>query len=258
MQANLARAHAAAYRIIHEIQPEARVGYALHYRPMVSRHRGSPLDAIVRSIRYSGLNLALPTAISTGVMPSPFGSVALPGVKGTQDYFGLNYYSCDTVGFDLLNPREFFTRSGYPAGADLSEHQYIANIPQGLYDSIRWAVRLYPDLPIIITENGVESSDDAIRRRYLAQHLHQIWRAVNFNWQVKAYFHWTLVDNFEWERGWKQRFGLWALDPITQRRTRRPSADLYAEICKTNSLSSDMVRQYCPEVFDQIFPPFDG
>jgi beta-glucosidase len=134
----------------------------------------------------------------------------------------------------------------------------IANIPAGFYDAMRWAVRTYPDLPILITENGIESSGDTIRRRYLAQHLHQIWRAVNFNWQILGYFHWSLVDNFEWERAWTQRFGLWALDVETQKRTRRPSADLYAAICKSNSLSSAMVHQFCPEVFDDLFPPFEG
>ena len=51
-----------------------------------------------------------------------------------------------------------------------------------------------------------------------------MWHAVNFNWPIKAYFHWSLVDNFEWERGWTQRFGLWALDIETQKRTKRPSA----------------------------------
>ena len=61
---------------------------------------------------------------------------------------------------------------------------------------------MYPNLPILITENGVEDADDHMRPRYLAQHIHQMWRAVNFNWPVKGYFHWTLVDNFEWERGW--------------------------------------------------------
>ena len=96
----------------------------------------------------------------------------------------------------------------------------------------------------------MEDSDDHMRPRYLAQHIHQMWRAVNFNWPVKGYFHWTLVDNFEWERGWTQRFGLWALDVETQKRTKRPSADLYAEICKENGLSSEMVQKYCPEVFD--------
>ncbi|HEX8993225.1 MAG TPA: family 1 glycosylhydrolase [Anaerolineales bacterium] len=254
VEANLLRGHAAAYRTIHQIQKEARVGYALHYRPMVARS-WSPLDKLMRNIRYNGLNLAFPSGISTGVMRTPVGNFRVPEAMGTQDYFGLNYYSRDTVYFDLRNPRELFTQSGYPQDADLSQGKYIANIPEGFYDSIKWAVRAYPQVPILITENGVESADDAIRPRYIAQHLHQMWRAVNFNWPVKAYFHWSLVDNFEWERGWSQRFGLWAVDPETQKRTKRPSADLYAEICKENGLSSGMVRQYCPEVFDKIFPP---
>jgi beta-glucosidase len=71
---------------------------------------------------------------------------------------------------------------------------------------------------------------------------------------VKGYFHWTLVDNFEWERAWTQRFGLWGLDENTQKRTKRPSADFYAEICKENGLTSEMVQKYCPEVFDNLFP----
>ena len=101
VEANMARAHAAAYRLIHEIQPEARVGYALHYRPMRARHRWFPLDALTARIRYLGLNMAFPSAISSGVLRSPIGRISMPEVKGTQDYFGLNYYSTDTVWFDL-------------------------------------------------------------------------------------------------------------------------------------------------------------
>jgi beta-glucosidase len=258
VQANMARAHAAAYRAIHEIQPKARVGYALQYRPSVPRRRWFPLDAIASRLRHLGLNLSFPSAISTGVMRTPLGRISMPEVKGTQDYLGLNYYTADTAWFDLLQPKELFTRAGFPRGADLGDSGMIANIPQAFYDALHWAARTYPNLPILITENGIDSSDDVIRRRYLAQHLHQIWRALNLNWQIKGYFHWTLVDNFEWERGWTQRFGLWALDTKTQRRTKRPSADLYAAICKTNSLSTEMVQQNCPEVFDEIFPPFEG
>lgn len=253
VMANTARGHAAAYRAIHEIQKEARVGYALHYRPMVARTRW-PLDALMRSMRYNGINMGFPSAISTGVLRSPVGNIRVPEVKGTQDYFGLNYYTRDTVSFNILNVRELFTHSAFPEDADFSPTKFIANIPEGFFDSIKWAVRAYPGMPIIITENGVESDDDRIRPRYIAQHLHQMWHAVNFNWPVKAYYHWSLVDNFEWERGWTQRFGLWALDVATQKRTKRPSADLYAAICQENGLSSEMVRKYCPEVLEKIFP----
>jgi beta-glucosidase len=109
-------------------------------------------------------------------------------------------------------------------------------------------------VPILITENGIEDDTDSLRRRYMAGHIHQAWRAVNFNWPVRGYFWWTLVDNFEWERGWTQRFGLWELDVETQARHKRPSADLYAAICKENGLTSEMVEQYCPEIFAGMFP----
>jgi beta-glucosidase len=258
VQANMARAHAAAYRVIHEIQPQARVGFAHHHRPTHALRSWHPLDVLMSNLRDLAVNQAFPSAISTGVMRTPRGRIRMPEVKGTQDYLGLNYYSTDTVWFDARHPRELFTHAAYPHGADLSESGMIANLPQGFYETIQWAVRTFPDFPILITENGIDSSEDSVRRRYLAQHLHQIWRALNFNWQIMAYFHWTLVDNFEWERAWTQRFGLWALDTETQKRTKRPSADLYAAICKTNSLSSEMVHEYCPEAFDAIFPPFEG
>ncbi|MBM4427092.1 MAG: glycoside hydrolase family 1 protein [Chloroflexi bacterium] len=251
---NMIKGHAAAYRAIHELQPESRVGYALHYRPMVPRVSWSPLDRLMRNIRYNGVNMGFPSAISTGVMKSPLGNQNIPEAKGTQDFLGLNYYSVDTVWFDITKPGEMFSNGGYPKDADMSDTGMIANIATGIYDSIKWINRTYPNLPIIITENGVEDFDDHLRPRYLAEHLHQVWRAVNFNWPVKGYFHWSLVDNFEWERGWTQRFGLWGLDIDTQKRIRRPSVDLYAEICKENGLSSEMVQKYCPEVFEKISP----
>ena len=111
-------------------------------------------------------------------------------------------------------------------------------------------------MPLIVSENGIENADDLVRPSYMLQHIHQVWQAVNFNWPVKGYFHWTLVDNFEWERGWTQRFGLWELDETTQTRRKRRSADLYAEICRENGISSDMVAKYAPQVLSILFPGF--
>ncbi len=155
---NMIRGHAAAYRAIHELQPEARVGYALHYRPMVPRVKWSPLDILMKNIRYEGLNMGFPSAISTGVMRSPVGNQNIPEAKGTQDYLGLNYYSVDTVWFDLMRPGELFSNSGYPKGADMSDTNFLANIPEGIFNSIKWIERTYPNLPIIITENGMVKS----------------------------------------------------------------------------------------------------
>ena len=254
VMANLIRGHAAAYRAIHEIQREARVGFALNYRSFVPYRAWSPLDRMSVRIAFNSLNSSFPSALATGVMRSPVLSIQIPEAKGTQDYFGFNYYTRDYVTFDLRKPKTLFAHNFYAKDADLSENKFMANEPEGMFEGLKWIVRTFPNLPILITENGVEDNSDRLRPRYLAQHIHQMWRAVNFNWPVKGYFHWTLVDNFEWERGWTQRFGLWALDVDTQKRTRRPSADLYAEICRENGLSSEMVQKYCPEVFDRLFP----
>jgi beta-glucosidase len=121
-----------------------------------------------------------------------------------------------------------------------------------MFDALKWAKQF--DLPIIITENGIEDEADGLRPRYLVENIHQMWRAVNFSYPIKGYFHWTLVDNFEWASGWTQRFGLWGLDLNTQVRFKRKSADLYAAICKENGLSSEMVQRYAPEVFNKLFP----
>ena len=252
VEANLLRGHAAAYRAIHEIQPEARVGFAHHHRPMVPRYAWFPLDVLERNIQYSAINMAFPSGILTGVMRTPLGNFRIPEAKGTQDYLGLNYYSQDTVAFDLRKARELFGRRYYPEGSDLAEGGMNANIPEGLFNSIKWALQF--KVPILITENGIEDAKDSLRPRYMAGHIHQVWRAVNFNWPVRGYFWWSLVDNFEWERGWTQRFGLWELDVASQARRKRLSADLYAAICHENGLTSDMVQKYCPEIFAGMFP----
>jgi beta-glucosidase len=252
VEANLLRGHAAAYHAIHEVQTEARVGFAHHHRPMLPRYRWFPLDVLERNIHFSAINMAFPSGIRTGVMRTPLGNKRIPQAKGTQDFFGLNYYSQDTVAFDLRNPGELFGRRYYPKGSDLAEGGMNANIPEGLFRSIKWALQF--GVPILVTENGIEDARDTLRPRYMAEHIYQLWRAVNFNWPVKGYFWWSLVDNFEWERGWTQRFGLWELDVATQKRTKRPSADLYAAICKENGLTSEMVQQYCPEVYEKLFP----
>jgi len=176
----------------------------------------------------------------------------IPKAKNTQDFLGINYYTRDKVAFNLLFAKDYFIRSYFPPESELSTTGFIANEPEGMFEALKWGLEF--NLPMIVTENGIEDEDDRLRPSYLAQHLHQVWRAVNFNWPVKGYFHWTLVDNFEWERGWTQRFGLWELDIETQARQKRPSADLYSAICQQNGISSEIVQKYAPQAFDRLFP----
>ena len=154
--------------------------------------------------------------------------------------------------FDLSAKQEMFGRRSSPLGAEISETGFIANVPAGMFHALHWGRQF--NVPIYVTENGVEDSDDHLRPQYLVEHLEQVWRAANYNYRVKGYFHWSLVDNFEWERGWTQRWGLWGLDRETQARIRRPSADLYAAICRENGITREMVERWAPKSIERLFP----
>lgn len=249
--ANLVRGHALAYKTIHAIQPQARVGIALNYRGFVPNSI-SPLDKLVAGIQSRLYNGFFPRALTDGVLDYVTRKETLPAAAHTQDFLGINYYTRDRVAFDSKLSAQGYGRLFFPKDADLSDTGFIANDPEGMFEALQWGMRF--KIPMLVTENGVECADDHLRPRYLAQHIHQVWRAVNLSMPVKGYFHWSLVDNFEWERGWTQRFGLWELDVETQARRRRPSADLYEAICRENGLSTAMVDRWCPEVREKIFP----
>jgi len=246
------RAHARAYAVIHELQPEARVGSAFHYRGFRPA-TWLPVDRWAAKVFHTLFNDLFPRTLQDGVFNAVVKKARIPEAVGTQDFVGINYYSCNTVRFDLLAPGKMFAHLGYPRGVVLSESGFIANIPEGLVEAVKWGNQF--GLPMIITENGVEDSQDVLRPRYLLEHLHALWSIINHNYPVEGYFHWSLVDNFEWERGWTQRFGLWGLDLENQARIRRPSVDLYAEICRTNGISSETVEKYASAAMPALFPP---
>ena len=139
-----------------------------------------------------------------------------------------------------------------PPHNPVSEHGEIAHAPEAFRAVLKQASRY--GLPIFVTANGVEDGADSVRPRYLAEHIHQVWRAVNCGEGVEGYFHYSLLDGYEWDKGWERKFGLWALDRETQTRTKRPSAELYAEICRNNIMETETVAQYAPEALNDLLP----
>jgi beta-glucosidase len=249
--ANMLRGHAAAYHTIHALQTNALVGVAPNYRSMAPARSFFALDRLVARQLSASYNDAFPRAMLDGQLRFAFRSQNIPEAVGTQDFIGVNYYTRDLVEF-VLNPGVLFSRRYFPPKAELSETGFLANVPQGFFEALRWASQF--GKPIFVTENGVDDSSDSLRPRYLLEHLHQLWHALNYDWDIRGYFHWTLVDNFEWERGWTQRFGLWELNTETQQRTPRPSAQLYAEICKGGAITPDLVNQYAPQSLSILYP----
>jgi beta-glucosidase len=98
--------------------------------------------------------------------------------------------------------------------------------------------------PIYVTEHGVADRDDRIRPWVVEQGVRAVHEALKEGLEMRGYYHWSLVDNFEWAEGWQSRFGLAALDLATQQRALRPSAAFYSAIAQANALTPAMTRQY--------------
>ncbi len=250
--AHMAQAHAAAYEALHRLQPDLRVGIVLHYRGMRPARAWFPLERLVTAWHHRLFNDFFWHALVRGRLMGPTGFTRpAAGLRGTLDYVGLNYYTEDRVRF-VWYPGELFGRHALPAGVPQSAHGEIAVVPQGFYRALAWARGF--GVPIYVTENGIDDAADAVRPLYLATHVHQMWRALINNWPIRGYFHWSLMDNFEWEWGWDRHFGLWACDPQTQVRKPRSSAHLYAAIAAANGLTTDAVRRYAAAALPLVFP----
>jgi beta-glucosidase len=122
-----------------------------------------------------------------------------------------------TIEVDLpKRSHEIMTEFGYPMYAE------------GLKRSVELLKPL--NVPIEITENGVADSDDSLRPIHLKRHLWMISEMIKSGADIHSYYHWSLMDNFEWAEGYSLRFGLYHVDYETQERTLRSSGELYRKI----------------------------
>ncbi|HEX9056249.1 MAG TPA: glycoside hydrolase family 1 protein [Ktedonobacterales bacterium] len=254
VHAHMLRAHAAAYRAIHSVQPHARVGIAHHIRIFDAARRSHPLDQLVAWIQDLGFNALVLDALHKGHGTGIVRLFArhLSSVRGTYDFLGLNYYSRDMVTFDLRYPAELFARRFTFPGAErmdggASEVQgdtYGELYPDGMRRALLRMARY--GRPLYVTENGFPDTDDDQRPSGLVRTLVAVYQAIQRKAPVKGYYHWSLVDNFEWAEGWSLRFGLIAVDPATQERAPRTSAGIYSRISHANAVPADLIAQYVP------------
>lgn len=244
-------AHGAAYKLIHRLQENAQVGLAHNLRFFDPANPRSLADRAAAWLQDYWFNQTTLAAVWKGIWLPPLGFGPALGVRRRLDWIGLNYYTRDRVAYERGAGLGFGHAERTP-GAETLDGGYGELYPEGLARALRRLARLCGRgrhrIPIHITENGIPDADDDQRPRALLLHLHQLWRALQTNIPVHSYYHWTLVDNFEWAEGWDLRFGLIELDPETQQRKRRPSADLYATIAQGNAITPEMLDAYAPEL----------
>ncbi|MCS7234926.1 MAG: glycoside hydrolase family 1 protein [Armatimonadota bacterium] len=232
---HLLRAHAAAYHAVHELQPHARVGIAHHLRPMDPLRPQNPLDRWVARWHSEWFNWAWLDVLQRGRARGRWVLGRIPECAATLDFVGVNYYTRDRVRFSPGAPHLGFGLHRPTPGAPTSDFGYGELYPEGLLRVLREAWRRYRR-PVYVTENGLPDAEDRWRPRFLLDHLACVHRAVEEGIPVLGYYHWSLVDNFEWTEGWRMKFGLFAVDPASQRRRPRPSASVYGAVCAAGAL----------------------
>lgn len=233
------KAHASSYHRLKSILgANVQVGVAHHLRVFDPFHKLNPLDSAAALISDKSFNWTFPQAIQTGVLKMNIpGQVKIklkiPYLKGTQDFFGLNYYSRDRVKFLIAGKDPFSFRPTPGAStSDLNWEIY----PKGIYRLLKDVAKKFEQMPIYITENGVADANDIQRLEFIHAHLKFIHRAQKEGVPVQGYCHWSLMDNFEWAEGFWPRFGLYHVDYITLTRTARPSALVFANWALENAI----------------------
>ncbi len=221
--AGLLAGHALAARAIREVRPDARIGAAVNLVVFEPLRRWNPLDWIAARQTERGFNWAFYDAVQSGVI-----RLHLPGfpsledpmaaLLGSADYVGVNYYRRNLVRFTTRLPGRVALHQGRGPLSDAGVEIY----PEGLLQVVRSVWRRYR-LPIVITENGVADAGGERRAAYLRSHAHAVARALAEGIPVQGYFHWSLLDNFEWADGYSLRFGLYRVDFDTQERIPGPA-----------------------------------
>ncbi len=231
------RAHVRAYRTIHRLQPDARVGVAQHVLAFTACDPRRFRDRLSVRFREYVFNQLFVDALHKGTLRVPGLFWERLPFGRTLDFIGLNYYTRDFVhntGIDF---------PGLVGGTcALDHHEHIGKrnalgwevYPEGLAHFLK-VFRRYK-LPILITENGVPAATDEDRWTFIYMHLWQVARAIDEGIPVVGYLYWSLLDNYEWADGYRARFGLIGVDFETQKRTVRHSARLFAKVIRRGEL----------------------
>jgi beta-glucosidase/6-phospho-beta-glucosidase/beta-galactosidase len=206
---HLIKAHKKSYEMIKRYFPEAQVGIAKH-QVVFEIARPTVYNTVLQKIAHYCWNRWL-----------------LNRIRHHQDFIGLNHYNRNVIdgGFNR-NPNKRVTDFGWEF------------YPESLHRAI---VELKPyRKPIYITENGLADASDTLRKLFIPTAIEAVHRAIYANGaDVRGYLYWSLLDNFELDKGFWLRFGLVRVDYATQKRTLRQSALDYAKVCESNALERE-------------------
>lgn len=230
---NLLKAHGETYRLIHKIDNNAKVSFAQHIALLEPNFKLSPIDNLFVYYQNKIFNLSYWESIKTGEI-----NLNVPGIKGVNEKFNANLKN--SMDFVAIN---YYTRwyVNYKGEQNINPNADLTDIgweiyPLGLYKALKMA-DVYAkkmNIPIYITENGIDNSNDLKRSEYIISHTFEVWRAIQEGINVRSYMYWSLMDNFEWAEKYKPKFGLFDIN-----RQMRKSALVYKDISENNAIKKD-------------------
>ncbi len=221
---NMASAHIKAYKLIRDIY--------------LKRNLPPPSVSIAHNMQaFVPCNMALKNRLAVYIRDKLFNRDFLERLikANALDFIGLNYYTRGLIevdGWGIRNLTMDVCKKGHNPCQKNSMGWDI--YPQGIY-SILLKLKKY-GLPVFILENGICVDDDNTRWDFIREHLEMVSLAMEQGANVLGYIYWSLMDNFEWDKGFAPRFGLVEIDYNTHKRTVRESARKFALICKNNQL----------------------
>jgi beta-glucosidase len=158
------------------------------------------------------------------------------------DFIGINYYTRGLVDVKKCGLGNFLLDTAEDFPQPLKKNDMGWEIyPEGIYQLLMKFKRF--NLPILIAENGICTGDDSERWDYIREHLKNIHAAIRDGAKVIGYMYWSLMDNFEWDKGFWPRFGLVEIDYTTYKRVIRKSAEKFAGVCRTQTLDENGTGQ---------------
>lgn len=244
---HLLRAHGSAVQVYRALGRH-RIGLVVNLEPKYPASESAEDHAAVRRAD-AYMNRQYLDPVYTGQYPAELGDIfgaAWPQWPAADmqligqpiDFLGVNYYTRNVTRHDAgaWPLRAAPVRQKQGTYTETSWEVF----PQGLVDTLRWVRERYGNPPIYITENGAAFYDppvagpdgvhDPLRVDYLRRHIGAVRDAIAQGVDVRGYFVWSLLDNFEWALGYSKRFGIVHVNYETQQRTLKDSARYYADV----------------------------
>ena len=238
-------AHGLAMQALREHAPQAELGIVLNGGPCYPKSESQEDIEAAKQYEFEQIHRYAGPVFS-GAYPDEFApkvaEYVQPGdldiIAARCDYLGWNYYSRNVVG-NSDGDRPVLVESGDYPTTDMGWEIY----PNGLMESCSLLSEHYEVPPLFITENGAAFKDeltegvvhDPERIQYLQQHLAVVAEMVAMGLDVRGYICWTLLDNFEWAKGYSKRFGLVHVDFESQARTVKDSGRAFALLNKAKN-----------------------